>query len=65
VQKEVEPEAQTDVLAAIDRLESQLKPREITDISMKTAVLRRLSAIVDSSIASVLEQIARDLEAAA
>lgn len=51
-----------DALAAIDRMTEKMQRRAIDNIAIKTAVLRKLSPIVDPSIAQVLEEIAWDLE---
>lgn len=52
-----------DPLAAIDRMAEKMQRRAIDNLAIKTAVLRKLSPIVDPSIASVLNEIAQDLEA--
>lgn len=49
--------------AALDKLAEQLTapPFEVADLATKQAVLARLSALLDPSIAAVLDEIALDL----
>ncbi|HAT42386.1 MAG TPA: hypothetical protein DCS87_11810 [Rheinheimera sp.] len=55
----------TDIEAALANLSSALTKREINNLPTKLAVLERLSALLDPTIATVLTEIQNDLKVAA
>jgi len=58
---EVEIADSVDLIAAFERLSSQLSSKKVVELHLKISVLERLSKLMDASIANVLNDIAEDL----